>query len=636
MINFKNQDNTFNKWWLLLIIVVAFCIILLLGILGILAFEVKYQDKFFPGTKIGSTNLEGLTRGEAINQLDVITEKIKREGIILVAENSTSTLTIKDSLSALNDPDLSVQLIDFDNHQTVAGAMAVGREGGVWQKISNQWQIITGNYQFQTHYRLNEQVLINLLQENFSPLESPYQNPKPIVNWDQLDNFNISLAPEAAGIYIDYPELIAQIKSRLATLDNNDIAVKTKTKLPSVTKDQAYPYIYLAEDLLATSTPAFVYEENEWNISKKNLSGMLIFEKSQDKIILSLEEDSFKGWIEKNIAPDLNIEPRNAKIEIANGKVKELVTHRDGQKINLDQTYNNAKLVIAGQQPAPIKITVEIQKPDTATEDINDMGIKEIIGIGHSNFAGSPPNRIHNIRNGANKIHGTLIKPGEEFSLIKTLGDIDASTGYLPELVIKDGRTIPEYGGGLCQIGTTMFRSAMESALPITERRNHSYNVSYYLENGLPGTDATIYIPHPDVRFVNDTENYILIQTRVEGYDVYFDFWGTEDGRESTRTTPKVWGWTNPPPTKYIETTDLAPGQKKCTESSHKGVSASFDYTINYPDGREDKTTFSSYYKPWQAVCLIGVEEKPEPEQDQEDSIPENDTDKETEDTTTS
>ena len=90
---------------------------------------------------------------------------------------------------------------------------------------------------------------------------------------------------------------------------------------------------------------------------------------------------------------------------------------------------------------------------------------------------------------------------------------------------------------------------------------------------------------------------------------LYFDFWGKSDGRKAERTTPKVWGWTAPLPTKYIETLDLKPGEKKCTESSHQGVSAAFDYIVTYPNGEIKKTTFSSRYKPWQAVCLIGVEE---------------------------
>jgi len=235
-------------------------------------------------------------------------------------------------------------------------------------------------------------------------------------------------------------------------------------------------------------------------------------------------------------------------------------------------------------------------------------GIKEIIGTGHSNFAGSPKNRRHNIAVGAAAVNGLLLKPGEEFSLVKTLGEVEARTGYLPELVIKENKTIPEYGGGLCQVGTTVFRAALNSGLPITARRNHSYRVAYYEPAGM---DAAVYIPNPDVRFLNDTGSYVLIQARIEGNDFYFDFWGLKDTRKITVSKPVVYNIVRPASTKIVETTDLAPGQKKCTEKAHNGADAYFDYTVVYNPGTADEKIeekrFSSHYVPWQEVCLIGV-----------------------------
>jgi vancomycin resistance protein YoaR len=268
---------------------------------------------------------------------------------------------------------------------------------------------------------------------------------------------------------------------------------------------------------------------------------------------------------------------------------------------------------------------VRAEPSEISAKDINDFGIKEILGTGHSSFAGSPKNRRHNIAVGAESVNGILIKPGEEFSLIKTLGDINAESGYLPELVIKDNKTIPEYGGGLCQIGTTVFRATYASGLPVTMRRNHSYRVSYYEP---AGTDATIYDPWPDYRFVNDTKNHILIQSRIEGDDIYFEFWGTPDGRTATHTYPVIYNIAKPGPTKIIETEDLKPGEKKCTERAHNGADAYFDYTVEYnkanpPQIIKEKleaneeveesdytieTRFRSHYVPWREVCLVGID----------------------------
>jgi len=159
-------------------------------------------------------------------------------------------------------------------------------------------------------------------------------------------------------------------------------------------------------------------------------------------------------------------------------------------------------------------------------------------------------------------------------------------------------------------VATTVFRSALGSGLPITSRRNHSYRVSYYEP---AGTDATVYDPWPDFKFLNDTNNYVLIQSRIEGNDLYFDFWGTEDGRISTTTYPVIYNITPPPPTRIVETDELEPGQRKCTESAHNGADAYFDYIVTYPEGAtttpRQEVRFNSHYIPWQEVCLVGKED---------------------------
>ena len=120
------------------------------------------------------------------------------------------------------------------------------------------------------------------------------------------------------------------------------------------------------------------------------------------------------------------------------------------------------------------------------------------------------------------------MKPGEEFSFNTRLGEVGPQEGYLPELVIKQNKTVPEYGGGLCQVSTTFFRAAILAGLEITERFPHAFAVKYYSPQGF---DATIYPPHPDLRFKNDTPAHILVQTRIEKTKLYFELYGTNDGR---------------------------------------------------------------------------------------------------------
>jgi len=117
------------------------------------------------------------------------------------------------------------------------------------------------------------------------------------------------------------------------------------------------------------------------------------------------------------------------------------------------------------------------------------------------------------------------------------LGAITEATGFVPELVIKENVTKPEYGGGLCQISTTIFRAAINAGLDVTERHNHAYPVKYY---GVPGFDATIYLPRPDLRFVNNTGKWLMLQSSISGSKLTFQVFGVSDGRNVKIDGPHI------------------------------------------------------------------------------------------------
>lgn len=195
------------------------------------------------------------------------------------------------------------------------------------------------------------------------------------------------------------------------------------------------------------------------------------------------------------------------------GKFLDVSSSAENVLRSLDSGENLAELVIRD-------IQAEIR-----SDNLAELGLTEKISRGYSNFAGSPTNRRHNVRVGATKFNGYLIRPGAKFSFVEVMGPVEASTGYLPELVIKGNKTTPEYGGGICQVSSTVFRAALNAGLPILERKAHSYPVQYYKPYGV---DATIYIPKPDLVFRNDTGKYILVQSKIEGNNLYFDFFGTK------------------------------------------------------------------------------------------------------------
>ncbi len=608
----KNKEAGKNissgqKWWLPIILTTIFVLLVLICGTGLMFFETYYSDKFFPGTHSGGLNLSGLNKNQVFTLLEAKINNLDQSNLKLqyLDNNETKTIIINNN----SDPDLTLDYFTFDLYQSIYNNFEFGRNKSLLTNIFNQLIIYLTQKEFPIITKVNSDYVLKSIQTELGSLVINKLDARPSIKCP-TNICQIEVLPEQNCVSFNYDEAIKEWESGLRRLNNNIIKLEKVTTKPEISRVEVANQLNQLTLLFTNSTtPEFSYQDKKFELSKKSLATMMVFVKTNNQIKIGINQEAFLIWFNQTVAKNLDIEAQNATLQIKDGNITNLSTHKNGQKTDSIKAYTDLNNQIMSGNFSNLKFSLIVDQiiPEVSTESVNDLGIDEILGTGESNFTGSPTNRIKNIKNGASKLNGRLIKPGEEFSLIKNLLPVDAANGYFPELVIKGNKTTPEYGGGLCQVGTTLFRAVLATGLPVLERQNHSYSVTYYLENGLPGVDATIYDPKPDFRFKNDTANYILIQARVEGSKLYFDFWGTKDGRSASRTKPKTWGLKKPEPTKLIETTTLKPGEKKCTESSHNGISASFDYIVAYNDGKTVTSTFTSVYKPWQAVCLVGV-----------------------------
>jgi vancomycin resistance protein YoaR len=230
----------------------------------------------------------------------------------------------------------------------------------------------------------------------------------------------------------------------------------------------------------------------------------------------------------------------------------------------------------------------------------------ELIGVATTSIKGSSKERKENIVLGLKRINNKIIQPGEEFSLIAALRPFSKEAGFKEEHVISTSSSPMELGGGLCQVSTTLFRSTLKAGLPITKRQSHSYVVGYYGA----GLDATVYFPKTDFRFVNNYDNEILVRAALKGMSAEIAMYGTKDGRVATTSAVVVKKVFPKPTPKLFYTTELAVGEKKCTETARKGMNTSVVYTVTNGFGVSASTTFLSYYRPWAEVCYSGITEE--------------------------
>ena len=160
----------------------------------------------------------------------------------------------------------------------------------------------------------------------------------------------------------------------------------------------------------------------------------------------------------------------------------------------------------------------------TVTTPQNEWGISETIGEFATPYNAGDAPRTQNLTRGAELVNGTVVKPGEVFSLEKTLGEVDYEHGFADAGVISNGQHVDSLGGGLSQVATTVFNAGFEAGMDDTEHHAHQY----YFDRYPAGREATLWTGKLDVKFTNSTSNSVLVQAWLDGEQIHVRMWSTK------------------------------------------------------------------------------------------------------------
>ncbi|MBU4082491.1 VanW family protein [Patescibacteria group bacterium] len=421
---------------------------------------------------------------------------------------------------------------EIDSQASIEQAKQIGNRSNFFNNIKEQFFALAGRENIPARYKINEEKFIDQTKEIFKEIEKPATNASIFFN-EEIDDFSLKHSND--GTAIEREKLLNDLLNQFQSFSSQPIELKLLPDEPEVKNDETGLALGKAQQILANQPYSLIFEDSSWTIGKEIIIDWLEFsaikEENSDNQILgvALNRDKIEKYL-NSIAKTIDRPAADAQLETEENKAIIFVPAQDGFAVKKSQTIERLIANILSDPPVK-KTTIIADKasPKITLEKTNQLGVNSLIGQGTSNFAGSPNNRVHNIKTGAAKFNGLILTPGEEFSFNNLLGGSGAEQGFLPELVIKNYQTIPEYGGGLCQISTTFFRAAVNSGLKITERKAHAFPVVYYNPQGF---DATIYEPKPDLRFINNTPSHLLIQTAIEGTKLTINFYATDDGRK--------------------------------------------------------------------------------------------------------
>lgn len=562
-------------------------------ILLLISYDFFMVDKFYPLTFVGDMHISFLTPSQANKILSDQIIRKSQQSLNFYHQDQVFSINLSTSNARLDYSILEQEL--QKNHPSKL----------IDRFLSQIQSLISQNH-------INAKLFLNIgsqIEQVSAAISIPSQNAQLIFDEKAPEgslSAQIQIVPSVDGVEVDKEKLRMEIENYLlkGTYENK---LPIKVAASKITTS----YVESLKTILESSFKdpiIFQFEKNTYTLDTKQLLAILDLESEQN---LVLDKDKTVTYLAK-IAQDIDREVQEGQFEF-NPQTKRVSAFKpalEGRQLDIDKTYslliNSLSDLVLSKT---ITLPVSIVEPKIKTSDVNNLGIRELLGQGVSYFRGSIPNRIYNINLAASRINGVLIPPGETFSFNNAVGDISAASGYKQAYVIKSGRTVLDDGGGVCQVSTTTFRAILNSGLPVEQRVAHAYRVGYYEQGFPPGLDATVFAPSVDFKFKNDTQHHILIQAYTQGSTLYVDLYGTTDGRYATISKSSVTNITPPPPDLRQDDPTLPKGEVKQVDWPAYGATVNFSRTVKKGAETIISETFKSNYKAWQAVYLVGTKE---------------------------
>lgn len=321
------------------------------------------------------------------------------------------------------------------------------------------------------------------------------------------------------------------------------------------------------------------------------------------EIEYTVDEEDAEAFLNAN-SDDLNQEAIDNGLVRENGEFR-IVEGQSGVEIDKEASLEELKNFFAEEWDggdATIDLAVEVVDPIGTTEELEK--VQDLLGSYSTDFHNSSAGRSANVKNATGKINGTVLYPGEEFSVYDTIAPMNAENGYELAGSYENGTTVETYGGGVCQVSTTLYNAVIRAELEITERYAHSMLVSYVK----PSMDAAIAGELKNLKFKNNLDAPVYIEGYCENGMVYFNVYG-EETRPSNREISFVSEVTSQeePIVEFVATADPV-GTITKTQSAHIGTSAVLWKVVTEDGEVVSREKFnSSRYKASPLIYSVGT-----------------------------
>jgi vancomycin resistance protein YoaR len=418
----------------------------------------------------------------------------------------------------------------------------------------------------------------------------------------------VELVPGRPGLHLDRKGAQGRIVRALARLERGN-TVALPVRIDPVEVDAADLAPAAGQARLALSAPVRLeYEGTRWKLPRWRIAELLSLPAGGETKV-AIAGAGAEAWFTK-LRKTVEHAPVDARFEVGAGGEIRIIADKPGLGIDVPATAE--ALLAAATSPATAVggrtagLVVRTTVAERTAAQAKAMGITGVVGSYYTTYGGIP-SRLHNVALVAELIDGTLIAPGKTFSFNGTTGERTAEKGFQEAPVIINGELQTGLGGGICQVSTTVFNAAYEAGLEIDERNNHALYISHYPL----GRDATVNYPDQDLKFTNDTDNWLLLRTFVGSGSLTVNLYGTPQNRrvESTEQPLRVVG---APKVKRVPDPTLLKGKSEVLEYGQPARATSVSRTVyDANDKVLHEDTWYSSYRSEPKVLRVGAKKPP-------------------------
>ncbi|MDM8519377.1 VanW family protein [Anaerolineales bacterium HSG6] len=592
--------NQLQSLWIPLLFVLTTGTILLLALFTVLGYQTIYINRTYPGVFIADIDVSGMPPTEMTTVLETRTSEYLARSVTINVENEQLVYT---------GQELGLRV---DTSLTANKAYAIGRSGNLLTDLLTHLTLLIRPHTVEPIIVYDSGTTDQIVQQLADQYYQAPQDARFVID----GTGQVTIVPSQLGQQIHVETTQADIEQAIFSQNPQIVTVVTQKILPTVRELDLETARQQAVTLLAQPLRLGYQHQDEtvqWQLEPQSLATMIKLVKTVDgagkkQFSIAFEETTTKAYLEQ-LAVTIQIEPINAKLVFDDeaNSLQVVQPSQSGRQLDMENSYQ--AITRLAQNPSEyVPLTVIFTSPPIDSDNLEALGIKEVVGESTSYFYGSSQGRMNNIELAASKFNGVIIPPGELFSFNHYLGPVTAENGYDESLIIGAERTAVGIGGGVCQVSTTVFRAALFTGFEIVERWAHGYRVGWYETNATPGLDATIYTPDVDFKFRNDTDYHLLIQTEtdLDISTITFRFYSTHSGRDVVVSSPHIENEVKHGPPIYEEDSALPRGAMEQIDWAKDGLDVTVYRTVSEGDTVLHEDVVFSRYRPWQAVYKVG------------------------------